>query len=569
MAEDVSRRGFLKGAALATAGVIGASALAGCTDSSDEDEDEGSSEEEEESSEEETTTTSSSSETWLPDSWDYETDVLVIGYGGAGMWAGITAYDNGAEVMFLEKAPFRGGGSSSINMGQWTAPDDADAAAQYAYEAFHDQTPMEVCQAWAEEAVQNPDYADEYGIEYTISEMASSEFDIFTGADQLYVASGTGMGLGFFETMDQHREDRGIEVVFDCHDEELIQNPFTKEIVGAYTYIGDDEEVKAVKASKAVILTTGGFEFNVELQEKFLKCYPMRGFYGWKYNTGDGIIMAQKVGADLWHMQQVCGGENAWFDDEEIVPGGVSVSAPSDNYIKVNRLGERWADEETFSPHQGWKVYAHFDDDIVDFDRIPTWYIFDQTAFDAGPWGSEAGGLSTENGGWGVGYMTEGLDAELGGWEGWSADNEWELERGWITTGETIEELANNIAASKWDDMMDAETLQASVDRWNELCDEGVDEDFGREGMAKIETGPYYAFPVYPGVGNTIGGARRDENANVLNPDGEQIPRLYSAGSFGNMAGHVYAITGGNGSENWCVGRIAGRNAAALDSWDA
>lgn len=141
--EEVSRRSFLKGSALAAAGAAGAAALAGCANNDAALSETGSTPE------------------WMPETWDYETDVLVIGYGGAGLWAGITAFDEGAQVLYLEKSPFRGGGSSSINMGQWTAPHDADAAAQFAFEAFHGQTPMEVCQAWAEEAVQNPDYADE------------------------------------------------------------------------------------------------------------------------------------------------------------------------------------------------------------------------------------------------------------------------------------------------------------------------------------------------------------------------------------------------------------------------
>jgi hypothetical protein len=543
--EGISRRNFLRGSAL---GVAGAAALSACTAQADE--------------------SAASTPSWQPEKWDYETDVLVIGYGGAGGWAGITAYDAGAQVLFLEKAPFRGGGSSSINMGQWTAPHDADLAAQFAFEAFHGQTPKEVCQAWAEEAVLNPDYADQYGIEYTLGEAPRAEYDIFTGFEEMYIAQGIGYGSACFEVMDQHRIDRGIEVVFDCHDEELIRNPETGEIVGCYTLIGSDAEKKAVKAKKAVVLCTGGFEFNYELQEKYLKCYPMRGFYGWKYNEGDGIKMAQKVGADLWHMQQVVGGDDAWFDDPDIVSGGVSVSSPTPNYIKVSRLGERWINEETFSPHGGWKPYTNFDEEICDFDRIPSWYIFDHTAFSAGSWGGMVGGAATANGGMGIGYMTEGLDPELGGWEGWSADNQWELERGWITSGETLDELAANIAASKWDSMMDAERLKAAVSRWNELCDAGADTDFGRAELGKIETGPFYAIPLYPGICNTIGGARRNEKANVLDPYGDPIPRLYSAGSFGNMNGHTYAITGGNGSENWCVGRIAGRNAAALDAWD-
>jgi predicted oxidoreductase len=177
------------------------------------------------------------------------------------------------------------------------------------------------------------------------------------------------------------------------------------------------------------------------------------------------------------------------------------------------------------------------------------------------------GGTATANGGMGIGYMTEGLDPELGGWAGWSADNKWKLARGWITQGAALDELAANIAESKWDDKMDATTLKASVTRWNTLCHEGIDEDFGRKQLARIETGPFYAILLYPGVCNTIGDARRNEKAQVLFPDGTPIPHLYSAGSFGNMAGHTYAITGGNGSENACVGRIAGRNAAAEIAW--
>ena len=509
----------------------------------------------------------SSDKPWLPASWDYETDVLVIGYGGAGQWAGLIAYDEGAEVMFLEKSPFRGGGSSSINMGQWTAPHDADAAAQFAYEAFHGQTPMDVCQAWAEEAVQNPDYADKYGIAYTLGESPQAEYDIFTGFDQMYVGQGSGWGVATFEVLDQHIQDRGIEILFDCHDEELIQDPITKEILGCYTLVGDDETPKAVKARKGVCLCTGGFEFNMDLQAKYLKCYPMRGFYGWKYNTGDGIAMAQKVGADLWHMQQICGGANSWFDDPEIVPGGVSTKVRSANYIQVDRLGNRWINEEIFSPHGGWKPYANFNEDICDFDRIPSWIIFDQTGFDAGSLGDTVGGASQEAGGTGIGYTTPGLDPELGGWTGWSVDNQWELERGWIKKGDTLEELVEDIHS--WDpDYMDLETLQASIDRWNELCEQGEDTDFGRANLAPISTPPYYALNLYPGICNTIGGARRNGKAQVLDPDGNPIPRLYSAGSFGNMAGHTYAVTGGNGSENWCVGRIAGRECAHLDSWE-
>lgn len=563
MGNQLSRRSFLKGGALAAAGAIGAASMAGCSTES-------------------AALSETGTPSWMPEAWDYECDVLVIGYGGAGMWAACTANDEGAEVLILEKAPYRGGGSSSMNCGQWTYPSDADKAATFAYEAFHHFTPKEICQAWADEAVQNGDYADEYGFEWDLysNGEAHAEYDL-EGSDAMIVAMDNSNGPGFFETMDQNVKDRGIEVVFGCHDEELIQNPETGEIVGCYTLIDEEGDArKAVKARKGVIMTTGGFEFNEELKEKYLKCYPMKGFYGWKFNTGDGIKMCQKVGADLRSMGLVMGGWSSWFNDEEIVPGGVSVCAPSNSFIWVNSIGERWRDETISLNHGGWKIFMNFNEDYCNYDCIPSWYIFDQNCFDAGSWGDFVAGLAPENGGLNCGYCS--LPEDLGGWQGWSADNQWELERGWIKKGDTLDELVEKINAFDENACdMTVETLQATLDRWNKMCETGVDEDFGRgtkevagppgspTGIAAIQGPPYYAIPIYPGLGNTLGGPARNANGEIVDCDGNAIGRLYGAGSFCNMASHTYAITGGNNAENWCWGRITGRNAAALANWDA
>ncbi len=521
---------------------------------------------------------------WMPEKWDYECDVLVIGYGGAGMWAACTASDEGAEVLVLEKAPIRGGGSSSMNCGQWTYPGDADAAATYAYEAFHGYTPMEMCQAWADEAVQNGDYADDYGFDWELFNNGEARCEyagLFDGWDQMIVADVKGNGPAFFETMDQNVKDRGIEVLFDCHDEDLIQNTETREIVGCYTKMGEDDTLYAVKARKGVIMTCGGFEFNEDLKAKYLKCYPMRGFYGWKFNTGDGIKMCQRVGADLRSMGLVMGGYNAWFNDPEIVPGGVSVSAPAASFIWVNSLGKRWRDDTVFVPHGGWKIFTNFNEDVCNYDRIPSWAIFDQACFDAGPWGDMVGGLGPDNGGMDVGYMSSNLPDELGHWSGWSSDNKWELERGWIKKGDTLDELVEALNAfDEGAPNMTVEDLQATLDRYNHFCEIGEDQDFGRSaegsagaggagGLSPIQGPPFYAIPIYPGLGNTLGGPARNPKAEIVDCDGNAIGRLYGAGSFCNMASHTYAITGGNNSENWCWGRIAGRNCAALEDWDA
>ena len=552
--EEVSRRSFLKGSALAAAGAAGAAALAGCANNDAALSETGSTPE------------------WMPETWDYETDVLVIGYGGAGLWAGITAFDEGAQVLYLEKSPFRGGGSSSINMGQWTAPHDADAAAQFAFEAFHGQTPMEVCQAWAEEAVQNPDYADEYGLEYTLGDSPRAEYNIFTGYEEMYVGSGDGYGAGFFEAMDQHRADRGIEVLFECHDEELIQNPDTTEIVGCYTLIGDDEAPKAVKARKGVVMTLGGFEFNDELKNEYCKCYPMSGFYGWPFNTGDGIKMVQNVGAQLWHMNNIIGSYNAYFKDFEW-PYAFTVTPGANNYVMLDRLGKRWIAESTFlSPHVGWHEFEKFNDStLADFERIPTWVIAGQEVIDAGPLGAVKGGvLNTPGGSTAIGMALEDIPSECGGFEGWSVDNQTEIEKGWIIKADTLEELCTKMAAV--DNAPDAASVQATLETYNAYCDEGNDPAFDRtaDTLAPVSLdGPFYAWPLYPGGCSTLGGPKKNTEANVVDCNDQPIPRLYAAGCFGNMAGHTYGISGGNNAENMVWGRIAGRNAASLEAWDA
>ena len=146
----LSRRSFLKGAGVAAAAVAGSAALAGC--SSD----------------------AGASQEWLPKSWDYECDLLVIGYGGAGMWASLIGADEcGQQVLVLEKAPVRGGGNSSINNGEFAVIKDAEGMRQYWHEMTQDvDTPSAVIDAWIEEGLRNCEYADKYELEYDINEQA-------------------------------------------------------------------------------------------------------------------------------------------------------------------------------------------------------------------------------------------------------------------------------------------------------------------------------------------------------------------------------------------------------------
>lgn len=547
----LNRRSFLKGGAIAAASTMGAMALSGCSADA----------------------ASSTSQDWMPKGWDYETDMLVIGYGGAGLWTALTAKDEGgSDVLVLEKAPYRGGGNSSYNFGEFQCPVDEDLAVEYIVASTHGQTPENLARAWVTEAMRNIEYADKWGYPWYQNEGGTStsgttcEYPFLPGAEGMAVGKCEGLGVAAFEVLDQARADLGIEIVFNCHDEELIQNPNTGEILGCWTLIGDDTTPKAVKARKGTVICTGGFEFNEDMINRYLKLNPAK-FYGWKYNTGDGITMVAKVGAQLWHLGLLSGGATmAPANNDPDFPWNIPFcSIKSYNYIHVNQQGNRWhAETDPGNPHNGWHAYLPFNENICDFDHIPSWTIFDQAGFDAGRIGPQpTDSLAHGN------YAPD-FPEDLGGWgNAWSDDNEAEVEKGWILKGDTIEDLAKQI--NQYNTWMTADSLAATVAHYNDMVDGGEDTDFNRlpDKMAPVSTPPYYAFPVYPGGCSTYGGAKRNENAQVVDWSDAPIPRLYSAGSFGNFLGHTYGITGGNVAENMVFGRLAARHASGLDAWDA
>jgi succinate dehydrogenase/fumarate reductase flavoprotein subunit len=187
--------------------------------------------------------------------------------------------------------------------------------------------------------------------------------------------------------------------------------------------------------------------------------------------------------------------------------------------------------------------------------------VFDSVGFKAGPLGSVKGSKGLR----GLYIIPE----DLGGFEGWSNNNIQELNRGWIRSGNSIEELAMNIEKNEFGKRMDAGNLVASINRYNELCSKKNDDDFGRpvSSMLPVNAPPYYAFAKVPGGVCTHGGPRRSARAEVLNSELIPIPRLFSAGELGSIYGRTYSVTGGNVGEASAFGRIAGRNAAAIKPW--
>jgi len=480
-------------------------------------------------------------------SHEIEADVAVVGYGGAGAAAAITAHDNGAKVVILEKMP-AGGGNTRTSAGAIALPTSMEAVTYFQAICF-DSTEKEIVQTFVESSLRTEDWFQKIGGETTTAQgspafyprVSLPTFPRVPGAEHIKTlhVSGTGTetsGEVLWKVLSTNVERRGIKVMPGTSAKELVANK-KGEIVGvAAEHSG---EKLLVKAKRAVILTCGGFEYNEAMKEAFLPCKPFHA-EGSPGNTGDGIMMAQKAGAALWHMPVVAA--LLGFKAPEY-QASFSIRFCNEGFIYVNRRGNRFCDETGPELHDAWRVASWVDsgEEVWSpcYPNIPAYGVFDDVTRRKGP-------LTRTNNP--MGYNRD---------YKWSPDNSKEIAKGWIAQASTIRELAGKIS-------VDEHTLEKTVTRYNECCKAGADTDFGRskETARPIETPPFYAIELWPSLLNTQGGPRRDQQARVVDYAGKPIPRLYAAGELGSIWGFLYN-GGGNLAECLAFGRIAGRNAAA------
>ena len=499
----------------------------------------------------------------VPKKWDREADVVIVGYGGAGACAAIEAHDAGAKVLILEKLK-ESGGNTGVSGGGVLSPDSAEAAYTYItglYEFSHSDMDKDLVRLYADESVKN--------IEWVKSLKPGTESLIYGGAGYPKVPGaksmkkhqivGEGKGLqGSSKNLWNVftyavEEKRKITVLMETPAQELVMNA-NGEIVGV---IASEKGKKiAVRAKRAVIMTLGGYEFNAQALQNSVKGYPIYAL-GSPGNTGDGIPMAQKVGAGLWHMNGTsCPLGIKTKEFEAAFPAVIGTP----RHIMVDKHGSRFVNEKAVELHAGLLAVDHFDTHALEYPRIPSYIIFDETARKSGPITVLAG----------MGHAGRRYK--------WSADNSKEIEKGWILKGNTLAELAGKIKT------MDKDTLEKTVARWNEDVAKGGDTLFHRPirsgdpsspaykelatalWSAPIDTPPFYAVELHPALLNTQGGPKRNTRSQMLDAFGKPIPRLYCAGEFGSMWGIIYQGAGNIGE---CVvfGRIAGKNAAAEKPW--
>ncbi len=485
---------------------------------------------------------------------EHDADVVVVGFGGSGAAAAITAADLGGRVVLLEKeTPATHLPSSALFAGGAMFVTDVERGARYLDRCASGFTPYEVSHSWARKAFDLEGWINELDPgSYRLTEPTpSAEHPDIEGAEVIVSSNGLWRdadgterptaGAGLFAALNHAVRARPIDVRFGARAVRLVQSS-TGRVTGVdYEHSGT---VRRASARRGVVLATGGFEFNEEMKRQFLPVHPTH-FYGSRSSTGDGIVLAQAVGASLWHMNLMMGRGVGHFEHADgsalntILLLANARGAESAGYVITDKYGARFANEDT-QAELGHAFYFHmiaFDPARHEYPRVPSYWFFDERRRRGGP-------LTR------VASATGRTDAYQ-----WSADNRREIEQGWIARGATIAEAA---AAAG---LADPDGAQATVSAYNDACRAGADR-FGRADatMVPLDEPPYYSVALWPGGTNTSGGPRRDHRGQIQHAAGHSIPGLYGAGGLGQNMGPLYPGRLGYYSDVLCSGRIAGES---------
>ena len=489
-----------------------------------------------------------------------DADVVVVGAGGAGMTAAITAAAEGKTVVILESQSMVGGNSvratGGMNAGKTVYQDENEfgesagvektlktAAEKYADNETITALAKTVSEQWAAyqanptgyfdsvelmeldtmiggKGINDPelvetlcansadaiDWLDEHGI--TLHNVSS-----FGGASVKRIhrpvnAEGKTVSVGSYmiPLLEENCEKAGVKMMLDTTATEILTDANGAAVGVKAT--GASGETVTVNA-KAVVLASGGFGANLDMVVKYKP--ELKGFMTTNAPgiQGQGIEMAQAIGAATVDMDQIQIHPTVEANTAALITEGLR----GDGAILINEEGQRFIDEV------GTR-------DVVSAAEIAqtgsySWLVVDQAMVDA--------------------------SSVIQGY----------IKKGYTVTGATYEELGKAMG-------VDAAAFAETMEKWNGYVEAKNDPDFGRTSFANpLNTAPYYAVKVTAGVHHTMGGLKINANTEVLNEKGEVIPGLFAAGE---VTGGVHGANrlGGNAVADFTVfGRIAG--AAASD----
>lgn len=538
--------------------------------------------------------------------WDLETDVLVLGSGGAALTTAILAKDQGAEVLIIEKSDQVGGTTAFSGGIPWIPnnryakeqgiEDSAEEALEYLTKLTYGTAPdPALVDVFIREGSEMIDYLYEntpvrfkvprgFGDYYanlpggknegrsldplpfplndlgewaekirrnpifpplTLEEGGASDpsqID-FTIVATRMEENITTMGRSLAGSLFKGVLDRGIETLLGTAGKELVMDD-----EGAVIGVRAEKDGKDffIGARKGVMIASGGYEWNKDLVRTFLKgsiTHPQSP----SQNEGDGLIMAMEAGAALGNMSE------AWWSPAFVDPsieyeGKVynqidSSARAMANSMIVNQSGKRFVNEGASYMDLPKSFYTYDQNTQSKPSETGGWMIFDQQLKDRAL----------------IVTMSPGEDAP-----------------DWVAQAGTIRELAEKID-------IDADQLEKTVNRFNEYAEKLEDPDFnrgslhfesfatgmqGREAiLGPVDKGPFYALQVHAGALGTNGGPRINEHGQVISLRGEVIPGLYAAGNAAmGILGAAYPGAGGTIGPAMTFGYLAGKHVGQEES---
>lgn len=533
-----------------------------------------------------------------------DADVIVLGCGPAGMAAALAAYEAGAQVALVERFD-RIGGTGAVSGGViWVADnprqraagmaDSREEALAYFRSLDHGDLVDETLEAFVDNGPEALDFLEGIGAlkvallegypDYYLDRPGAKpeggralDHDLFALGElgewagritaieevkpMMLRETPLGGGSGVVPPEELQRRiannergfgqamvgrllkaclDRGIEPMLGVQTKRLVrQGGRIAGIEGLH-----DGEPFTLAARSGVIVATGGFEWDEDLRQTFLRG-PMDAPASPPTARGEGLKLAMASGARLGNMTQ------GWWAPTLVIPDNpwptgeqraapVLIERTVPHSLMVNRAGKRFCNEAAnYSALAG--AFHQFDPQSYDYPNLPAWLIFDETYVERYPIGPRLPGQPVPD---------------------------------WVLRADTLEGLAETVG-------LPSDALAATVERFNAHAGAGHDPDFqrgtstydhfygdrSRTGAAvtlgPVARAPFYAVEIRMGLLGTNGGPRTDGSARILGHDGEAIPGLYGAGNaIACPTGGIYAGAGGTLGPALTFGYIAGRSAA-------
>lgn len=447
-----------------------------------------------------------------------ETEVLVLGGGGAGLTSALTATENGKKVILAEKLGFLGG-ATILSGGIVPA---AETKQQKEAGIVDNQD------LFARDIFRPNSYSVRKDLVYTVTENAKNVVEWLEGQGvkmslitnnlyygqsnyRMHVAEGSGNGMTRI-LIDNVNKNDDIEVLLNSPAIELaVENG---QVIGAFVK-KDNKDIVLIKAENTV-LCTSGFGANKDMIKQYIPEMINAFPYVAPGATGEGIIWGQNLGAAVANMKSYQG--HGVYSEE--LKGSTDLNILYRGGILVNKNGERFTNE-----HKG---YSELSPDVLAQPDYHVYMVFNQENADATPKFAD--------------YDKAGI----------------------VTKADTLEELATALN-------LDQAKFKASIDDYKNGIEKGQDS-LNRTLFPKHFDGPYYAFEITADLRHTQGGLVTDTVGHVLKEDGTLIRGLYAAGGvmegFSDTAGPGY-MSGNGLLQAFVFGRLAGEHAATTPRADA